>query len=284
MQPARRGPRRRSEDNVRRVRDLLRAELTRGFPSGRLPAEEQLMGDYHASRATIRDALALLRAEGVIDRVQGIGTLVLANKEQSTIEQSSGVETPNPGSWFAGRMRVSVLDNSETLLPRAVARRLGLDDAAPGRRIDYVALLEDEPMWVATNYMRAPQAALLDNARFETDFYAYLRDSGIQISETTALFEAALADEYDAALLSIATGAAIMWAEQTLFDEDGAPFNFALVRSRGDRSALFSRARRPDSGRDAAEHRRSGGESIAESGVSSVDSLTHKDSATGNMA
>lgn len=245
MQPDGPPSRRRTRDDVRRVRDLIRAQLMLGYPDGRLPSEEQLMGDFHASRATIRASLGLLRAEGAIDRVQGIGTLVVANKEAGSIEQTSGVQTPEPDSWFAGRMQAQVLDNSEMILPLAVARRLGLDAEAPGRRVDYIALLDGEPMWIATNYMREPQSRLVDGIAFATDFYAYLHAAGIRISKATALLEAALADEYDAALLRTTAGAAIMWAEQTLYDASHAPFNFALVRTRGDRAALFSRERRP---------------------------------------
>jgi hypothetical protein len=81
----------RRSDDARRVRDLLRSELTRGGFSGRrLPAEEQLMADFGVSRSAVRDALTLLRGEHLIDRLQGIGTVDVHYKIVSDLPETHG--------------------------------------------------------------------------------------------------------------------------------------------------------------------------------------------------
>ncbi|AIJ21594.1 GntR regulator-like protein [Amycolatopsis methanolica 239] len=50
---------------MRRLRDMLRAAVQGGrYGDGQLPGEAELMAAHRASRATVREALSLLRAKG----------------------------------------------------------------------------------------------------------------------------------------------------------------------------------------------------------------------------
>jgi GntR family transcriptional regulator len=246
MSPAPSGPRAvRRSDDARRVRDLLRSELTRGGFSGRrLPAEEQLMADFGVSRSAVRDALALLRHEGLIDRLQGIGTVDVHYKIVSDLPETHGVIEPRPGSMWSGSMRVQILDWSGVALPAIAAASLDVEVGSPGLRIDYVGTLDGHVLGLATNYVREPEAARLRRDEFRTDWYALLEAAGLTVGESSWLMEAAIADAHDATLLGVTVGAPIMIAEQVIYDEAGRAFDFALTRGRGDRIAYFSRARR----------------------------------------
>ncbi|MGH3833163.1 MAG: GntR family transcriptional regulator [Pseudonocardiaceae bacterium] len=61
-----------------RVADDLRDAINRGdyTPEEALPTEQQLIERYGYSRPTIRQAIALLRTEGLIDVEQGRGTFI----------------------------------------------------------------------------------------------------------------------------------------------------------------------------------------------------------------
>ena len=60
--------------------ESLTEKIHRGdYPVGsRLPSENELASSYHLSRQTVRQALALLSEQGLIDRKQGSGSQVLA--------------------------------------------------------------------------------------------------------------------------------------------------------------------------------------------------------------
>jgi GntR family transcriptional regulator len=54
------------------VADILRRQVLQGaFPDGLLPSEASLAQAFGASRNAIRDAFGILRAEGLLVRVQG---------------------------------------------------------------------------------------------------------------------------------------------------------------------------------------------------------------------
>src|ERR1700678_4259205 len=69
--------RRSRADRARQVADLLRRQVLEGaFGDGLLPGETRLAAEFGASRNAVRDALAILAAEGLVTRVQGTGTVV----------------------------------------------------------------------------------------------------------------------------------------------------------------------------------------------------------------
>src|SRR5947209_8144946 len=73
--------RRRRADLARQVADVLRHQILGGaYPNRSLPGEAALGREFTVSRNTVREALALLRGEGLIERVPGIGTTVARAK------------------------------------------------------------------------------------------------------------------------------------------------------------------------------------------------------------
>jgi GntR family transcriptional regulator len=228
---------------VRRLRDLLRsAVLRRSFTHGQLPGEPELMASYGATRATVREALALLRREGLIDRRQGVGTHVVVNAVLMRLAEAHGAADPVVDSVFNRRMRPRVLDRSTIPLPASVAERLGTPPGVPCLRLEYVALLEDEPTTLATNYVLFPEAERLLALPFDSDWYALLREAGVRLGESEFIFGCAPADAITASVLDVAEGAPLITLEQVIRDQDGRPFNLAHIHTRGDRFLFVSRA------------------------------------------
>ncbi|BDU71287.1 GntR family transcriptional regulator [Mesoterricola silvestris] len=60
------------------IRDDLRARIAEGAWEDRLPSEPELVRRFEASRETVRKALGMLEAEGLIYRMHGKGTFVEA--------------------------------------------------------------------------------------------------------------------------------------------------------------------------------------------------------------
>ncbi len=58
--------------------DRLTAEIKSGAlkPSDKLPTEQKMIAAFGVSRTVVREALAALRAEGLIDTRQGAGAFV----------------------------------------------------------------------------------------------------------------------------------------------------------------------------------------------------------------
>ena len=79
-------------DHARQLADLLRHQvLTGGFPDGVLPHEEVIGADYRVSRNTVRQALDLLRAEQLVARQPGVGTVVVGQKYPHALDRLMGL-------------------------------------------------------------------------------------------------------------------------------------------------------------------------------------------------
>ncbi|MFE3257915.1 GntR family transcriptional regulator [Nocardia sp. NPDC059229] len=220
---------------ARRVRDLLRAEIRRGaFVDGRLPAESELMAQHQASRETVREALDLLRRDGLVERRRGVGTMTI--REEYVVP---GVLPPQ-GNLFEtyladGHITPRLLRWNWIPAPSAVAAQLdgvAVDDDC--LCIDYVLLIDDRPMAVFTNYLRSTEASRVDQQEFRTDFYSLLHSSDVTVAGFDLAVQAAAADDCSATLLHIAQGDPILLWEQTIRNPDGEAVDYALGALRGD--------------------------------------------------
>lgn len=236
---------RRRHHTTRRLHDLLRADALRGtFTRGRLPSEADLMMAYGVSRGTVRDVLARLRAAGIVERLQGAGTLVVGHRTETALPEAHGV-VPLRSGVFTGELRVEILDRQTIPMPPSVAQHLGESPGSPCLRLDYIGLRNGEAHGIATNYLRYPEADAVEGTPFRLDWYTLLEQSGLTIGETEMVLEATLADDLTADLLGISPGAPLLSFEQVIRAADGRPYDYALFHCRGDRVSLLSTARRP---------------------------------------
>lgn len=232
----------RRKHSARWLRDLLRAELLGdAFPDQQLPSEAKLMLTFGASRACVREALDLLRREGLVERLPGTGTLVIAHRFALRLIEAHGiVDYGAEGATFAAE----VLDTSVVPMTGVVAEHLQEPVGTPCLRVEYVGLHRGRPIGVYTNYLRYPEAAAVAAAPFDSHWYTLMHRAGLEVGETDLLIEVTLADEALAELLGCPCGAPVLAMQQVIRDGRGRPYDFALLRSRGDRVALFSRAAR----------------------------------------
>ncbi|HVW40478.1 MAG TPA: GntR family transcriptional regulator [Amycolatopsis sp.] len=228
--------------DVRRLRDMLRGAVQGGwYPDGQLPSEPELMATHQASRATVRAALSLLRSEGLIERTQGIGTHAVVRPVKTSLPEAHGVIKPSRDSMFNQRMRPREIDRSVVRAPTTVAGRLGVAAGTPCLRLEYVALHDEEPIALATNYVLFPEAEKLRQTPFVSDWYRLLADAGVALSDSEFVFDCELADAPLAAALGVREGSPLISLEQIIYDLDGRPFDLAFIHTRGERFRFVSR-------------------------------------------
>lgn len=236
-----RGARRR--DLARTVRDMLRSAIVAGdFENGELPSEDDLRTDFATSRNVIREALALLRGEGLIERVQGAGTFAVARRVMQRAEfmESFAESIGDAGTRVTYRMLRSELVPA----PSVVARRLALPERAMTVLVERLTLIDGEPFQLTTRYVPADRVLPIIAARIsEVPWYrlGYLEDAlGISMSESALAVEAVGADEGVSEILGCPIGHSLLLVERTLVADDGTPFEFGVSRFRGDRYVLRS--------------------------------------------
>jgi len=225
---------------ARRLRDLLAMQICRGeFESellgeqAWLPSESDLMRAYGCSRAAVREALSLLRHEGMLDRLQGRGTLVLGRPRLFELRPPPGAQSSLQRGEF-GPVASLLLDKRLVALPAPVAAELEVAPGSEGLLFDSLFVAGSEPLAVVTNYLRAPEAYAVAKLPVRDDYYALLSDAGISIGLHDTVSQPKVAEESIAALLTVPVGTPVTWTEERLYSSSGALLNFSLSWSRGD--------------------------------------------------
>jgi GntR family transcriptional regulator len=141
-----------------RIAAALRDQIVNGTlqPGDRLPTQQDLVDSFGCSRQVVRFALDLLENEGLVDRMQGFGTIV--RKYDPLVRRSALHYRDAPNAPFAAEALAAQRTpryTHETQLDRIgpdIASRLGLQAGAEVMRTEYVSYVDDYPAMLVTSY------------------------------------------------------------------------------------------------------------------------------------
>lgn len=209
------------------------------YPEGWIPKESDIMRQSGLPRAVVREALSVLREEGLIDRVQGSGTFVVGTPRIEDLRDAHGVDhLPRTGIW--GRItHTEILARGTVPTPIAIATTMG-GGGGEVYLVDYLAYSGQEAVAGATNYFRMPAPTALSHEHLGTDFYDFLARCGYGVASSTFTLGVSLADSRLARTAAMPDRTPLLRMEQTLTGEDGEVFDVAFIWLRGDRVLLHS--------------------------------------------
>ncbi|WP_199443846.1 GntR family transcriptional regulator [Umezawaea beigongshangensis] len=150
----------------RRIAQQLREDILGGQlkPEQQLPSENQLAEKHATTRATVRKAIALLRAEGLVVSEQGRGAFVrprphvkmLLTGANYRTNRSSGTSNFNAEAASQGRTATQrLLSVEEVSAPPEVAQHLALPEGAPVIARKRLFVVDDAPMQFCHGYYPA---------------------------------------------------------------------------------------------------------------------------------
>lgn len=226
--------RRLRSDRARQVADVLRRQITEGSAGHLLPDETALRKEFGVSRNAVREALDVLRQEGLVSRLPGIGTVAATAKLPLDVEHVRGLgESLSAFGNVTNEVRTAELVTP----PRAVATALELDRDAPVVYIERLRKLDDEAVALDLTYLPAPVGEPLLTADLATrDLFTLIEaTSGRRLGRAEIGVEAVAADARTAALLSVPTGSAMLVMHRLTRFADGTTADLEYLTLRGDR-------------------------------------------------
>lgn len=227
-------------ERAERLADDLRGRILSGaVPPGDRLDEASLTAEFDASRNAVRDALDLLRAEGLIERRRGAGTRVLAAKFGHGLDRLAGLAEALADR---GAVRNEVLRAEELAAhPDPEADRLGLGPGEPVVRLERLRLINEEPLSLDLSYLPADIGRPLLDADLEgTDVFALIEAGGHRLGLAEVTVHATNASAAVAQALRIEPGDAIFTIERLTRLADGRPVDDELLRVRADRLSLHA--------------------------------------------
>lgn len=159
----------------------LKQRILRQIESGawpahhRVPSEHELVEELGVSRMTINRALRELTAEGVLIRMQGVGTFVAQRKARSALFSVNSIADEIAARGHVHRSRVLRLAQENATLDQALALDIREGDAVFHSII--VHYENDVPIQLEDRYVNAQMAPdYLAQDFTQTTPYAYLSD------------------------------------------------------------------------------------------------------------
>jgi len=232
-------------DRARQVADVLRHQIHAGAFDGGVPAEHDLAAEFFASRNTIREALAVLKNEGLIDRGPKTGTHVAVRKYDHGLDSLVGLKETFKDY---GEVRNDVRAVQHLAAPPAVARKLRLSPGESVVFIERLRYLGDLPLSLDLTYL-VPDigAEVLQHSLETNDVFALIEQvSGRRLGSASLALEAVSADPHSAATLQVPAGAALLMLERLTTLDDGRPVDLEYIRMRGDRITMRGNLLRSD--------------------------------------
>lgn len=221
------------------LKEILREDLERRRlqPGDRLAGDHELCQLYGVSRTVVRQALADLQNEGVLERVKGRGTFVAPQRTSHRLVQSlTGLydEVAAQGRTLRSEVRTLEIAPADA----EVAARLQIPPETPVVVLERLRLVDDEPWVYTVSHIPAAMAPdLIEQDLREQSLYALLENRyGLRMARGHRTVEAHSAGPRLARDLRIAQNAPVLKLTNVSLGLDGAPIETFVAYHRADRS------------------------------------------------
>lgn len=221
------------------LKEILRGQVRSGElqPGQQLPGEHVLCEVYGVSRTVVRQALADLDIENVIERRRGRGTFVSHHRvAQGLVQHLGGLhdDIKAMGRTLHSEVRRLTIELADS----EIADRLTILMRTPVVVLERLRLVDGEP-WVLTishlPVAMVPDLVTLDMR--EQSLYEVLRERyGIVLASSDRSVEARSADPVLAKALGIADGDPVLKLGSVSYDENGTVVETFVAFHRADRS------------------------------------------------
>ena len=228
------------EDVRRALAERIAAGQLR--PGQRLGAERALAADLGVSRATLRQALAVLADSGVVRRVPGRGGGTFVSKDKIERDTSRVVGVPallRSQGVVAG---TQVLSAGLSAADEPVARALGLRPGDLVVDLNRIRLADGSPIVVEHARFPADRFLGLLELPLGGSVYELLDEHfGVRPAAAVEQIEVVTASPDEAQVLDVPAGSPLLAITRTTSDPAGTPFEFSQDLFRGDRIRIVVR-------------------------------------------
>lgn len=213
------------------LRNKIEGLINEGHYRDKIPSERQLMDEYEVSRSTVREAVAHLVREGIVEKVHGKGTFISSKAIQDWLGSlTSTTETIRKMGMKPG---AKLVEHGVISPPKDVVEATGFRTAYFIKRIRYA---NEVPLAIELQYYPVEIGSKL--ARFDIDkgtlFDLMEEKLGIQLAEAEQLITSSFLSAEDAALLGVSDSFSVLNTERKLMDHSGRLIEYYVASFRSD--------------------------------------------------
>lgn len=237
-----------SEVVYQRIADDLRERIVRGelAPGADVPTEAELADTWRTSRGPVRNALAVLRGEGLIETGRGRPARVAGRKSTQAVDAS--IPFTRWAESIGARPGAVTQQVSRRRAGAELATAFGIDEGDQIVEVLRLRLLDGRPtMLERLRYLSDVGQLLFDHDLDAVSITELLAEHGFPSSAVAHEIDAVAADALDSELLEIASGAPVLRLHRVSFDADDRIYEVSDDHYRSDivRFSVSSSGRSP---------------------------------------
>lgn len=223
---------------------LIANELRKKIISGeypkdsRLPRQSELAALFQTSRVTIQKALNTLQMEGLIEGRQGSGSYVKGPESVYDYDASIyGGMTKKLG--HLGKLRNQIISFGVSFPNEREQEKLRLQKNDPIYDIVRLRIFEDEPLALEYTVMPVLLIPGITEEVLKGSIYRYINEQlQLQLGQSHRRIKADRPDQYDQQYLACQANDPVLEIEQTVYLENGQPFEYSQTRHRYDKGDI----------------------------------------------
>lgn len=211
-------------------------------PGEQLPPERELSENFGVTRMTLRRALRALDEQGLIIRKHGIGTFIAEPKIDRKMEVVFRFSSHMQQRGF--KPQAKLINFEQIMAESSMAKDLLVPISSQIYSILRLRSINHEPVMLESYLIPVPRFPGLDQYDLENrSIYEILEyEYGIPIARARQSFEPVIATDFEARLLDISVGDALMMEKRLSYDVNDLPIEFGKDRYRGDRFRFVTEA------------------------------------------
>lgn len=212
----------------------------------RIPAEPELGTQFRVGRPTVRQAIAVLRQEGLVLTRRGLGTFVASPSAEISLFGFDGLSRRLDGRGIAHSSELIRVDRQDH--PRVEVVEVNAEGPWWGpvrlRRVEHQGV--PQPLCIETDWFSEARCPEAEEAFARTGSATAVRHAfNIEIARAEVAIKAVAAPAAAAALLDMRPGQPLLYVERAHEDVDGTVAHVATFLIRTDLVPLVDRLQNP---------------------------------------
>lgn len=216
------------------VSQIIRKEIESGRykPGDYIPTEMELQKRFNVSRATVRQAIADLVYQGLLERKRSKGTTVSSTQFEARLSDLASFTNEMMNSGFT--LKTHLLSFKQMAVPDNIAEFLNLDTSEAVHAMERLRLVDEKPVSVEKWYAPVKIFPGLEKTSFgetgfeQSTYYVLMKQYGISVTRAVDTVSPLAVESRDAKLLKVDPGTPVLLRSRISYGSDNQPVSYAV--------------------------------------------------------
>jgi GntR family transcriptional regulator len=210
------------------ISGIIRERITKKEYQIQIPPENVLSNEFRVSRVTIRQALEVLKREGVLYSTKGVGTLI-SDKKDAKYGMITG--SLDDFLFYASESTIRMLENKTIPADEEMSDKLKISPGEKLRWFKFIRHLKNQPIALVNVYVpyNLGIRISLGEIKVKAIFQLIEEKCHVPVLSTVQRIRAVSANSELTKVLKVQEGEPVLLATGTYYTSNGLPVELSII-------------------------------------------------------